>query len=208
MANKQMVKRSRQSFTRLARFFNQLMREQLTCGPVTVQQCYTLEALADGPLSMKDLAAEVALHQSTLTRVVEKLEKQSLVQRTRKSDNQRSVEVRLTEAGRQTYVFLDVAGSQMISGLLDLIPKERRGAIVDAMEELASLLNPNNDAFQKLLQGCRCRITGGIDNNSGTDLHGFNKQSNMGFKLPWNQTELERRRNCHKDSKTQSQTFG
>jgi len=105
MAQKKLVKRSRQSFTRLARFFNQLMREQLGCGPVTVQQCYTLEALADGPLSMKDLAGEVALHQSTLTRVVEKLEKQNLVQRTRKSDNQRSVEVRLTDAGKQTYAF-------------------------------------------------------------------------------------------------------
>jgi DNA-binding MarR family transcriptional regulator len=161
MVNKQLVMRSRKSFTRLARFFNQLMREQLMCGPVTVQQCYTLEALIDGPLSMKDLAAEVALHQSTLTRVVEKLEKQNLVQRARKSDNQRSVEVRLTDAGQQTYVFLDAAGSQMISDLLDLIPEERQGAIVDAMEEVANLLNPNNEAFQKLLQGCRCGIANG-----------------------------------------------
>jgi DNA-binding MarR family transcriptional regulator len=164
MAQKALVKRSRQSFTRLVRFFNQLMREQLTCGPVTVQQCYTLEALADGPLSMKELAAEVALHQSTLTRVVEKLEKQKLVQRTRKSDNQRSVEVCLTDAGRQTYVFLDAAGSQMISDLLDLIPTKRRGAVVDAMDELANLLNPSNEDFQKLLQGCRCEISDSIDN--------------------------------------------
>ena len=162
MAQKQLVKRSRQSFMRLARFFNQLMREQLMCGPVTVQQCYTLEALADGPLSMKDLAAEVALHQSTLTRVVEKLEKQDLVQRTRKSDNQRSVEVRLTDTGKQTYLFLDAAGSQMISDLLDLLPQKRRVAIVDAMEEVANLLNPRNKAFQKLLQGCRCKVPNGI----------------------------------------------
>lgn len=164
MANKQLVKRSRQSFTRLARFFNQLMREQLMCGPVTVQQCYTLEALTDGPLSMKELAGEVALHQSTLTRVVEKLEKQNLVQRTRKADNQRSVEVRLTEAGKQTHTLLDAAGSQMISDLLDIIPRERRQAIVDAMEEVAGLLNPNNDAFLKLLQGCRCGISNGKKN--------------------------------------------
>lgn len=162
MAQKQLVKRSRQSFTRLARFFNQLMREQLGCGPVTVQQCYTLEALADGPLSMKDLAAEVALHQSTLTRVVEKLEKQNLVQRTRMPDNQRSVEVNLTDSGKQTHAFLDAAGSQMISDLLDLIPKERQVAIVDAMEELANLLNPNNEAFLELLKECRCGITDGI----------------------------------------------
>ena len=158
MAQKQLVKRSRQSFTRLARFINQLMREQLGCGPVTVQQCYTLEALIDGPRSMKSLAAEVALHQSTLTRVVEKLEKQDLVRRRRPADNQRSVEVQITEAGRQIYRILDDAGSQMISDLLDHIPANRQAAIVDAMEALAELLNPANEAFQKLLQGCRCNM--------------------------------------------------
>ncbi|MDB4264632.1 MarR family transcriptional regulator [bacterium] len=162
MAQKQLVKRSRQSFTRLARFINQLMREQLGCGPVTVQQCYTLEALIDGPRSMKSLAAEVALHQSTLTRVVQKLEKQNLVRRRRPADNQRSVEVQLTETGRQIYRILDDAGSQMISDLLDHIPANRQAAIVDAMETLAELLNPNNEAFQKLLQGCRCGIPDGI----------------------------------------------
>jgi len=52
----------------------------------------------------------------------------------------------------------------MISDLLDLIPTERRGAIVDAMDELANLLNPNNDDFQKLLQRCRCGVPNGIAN--------------------------------------------
>jgi DNA-binding MarR family transcriptional regulator len=160
MARKQLVLRSRQSFTRLARFFNQLMREQLICGPVTVQQCYTLEALVDSPRTMNELAAEVALHQSTLTRVVEKLEKQDLVQRRRLTHNQRSVEVKITEAGKKTYEFLDKASSQMISDLLDHIPRQRQVAIVAAMEEVAELLNPGNEAFQKLLKGCRCGISG------------------------------------------------
>jgi DNA-binding MarR family transcriptional regulator len=111
---------------------------------------------------MKSLAAEVALHQSTLTRVVEKLEKQNLVRRRRPADNQRRVEVQITDAGKQIYRYLDDASSQMISDLLDHIPKKRQVAVVEAMEELAELLNPNNEAFQKLLQGCRCGIPDGI----------------------------------------------
>jgi DNA-binding MarR family transcriptional regulator len=158
MAQKQLVKRSRKSFTRLARFINQLMREQLFCGPVTVQQCYTLEALVDGPKTMNALAAEVALHQSTLTRIVEKLEKQKLVHRQRMENNQRSVEVQLTETGKQTHLFLEQAGEQMISELLDMIPKDRQASIVEAMELLANLLSPENDAFQNLLKGCRCGV--------------------------------------------------
>ena len=56
MVEEQLVQRSRNSFTRLARFFNQLMREHLMCGPVTVQQCYTLEALVEGPKTMPPAA--------------------------------------------------------------------------------------------------------------------------------------------------------
>jgi DNA-binding MarR family transcriptional regulator len=164
MAEEQLVQRSRYSFTRLARFFNQLMREHLMCGPVTVQQCYTLEALVEGPKTMNELAAEVGIHQSTLTRVVEKLERQHLAQRRRLTKNQRSVEVKITEAGKQTYLLLDKAGLQMISDLLDHIPRERQVTIVEAMEDVAELLNPGNEAFQKLLSGCRCSIPAGGDN--------------------------------------------
>ena len=163
MQQKQLVERSYRSFTRLARFFNQLMRQQLFCGPVTVQQCYTLEALMDGPKSMNALAAEVALHQSTLTRVVEKLEKQNFAIRTRKADNQRTVEVQITDVGKQTYLFLTKQSAQMISALLDLIPKDRQVPVVKAMEELANLLDPQNEAFQKLLEGCR---SGGMEEGS------------------------------------------
>ena len=155
MSNTQLAERSYRSFTRLARFFNQLMRQQLFCGPVTVQQCYTLEALMDGPQSMNSLAAEVAMHQSTLTRVVEKLEKQKFVTRVRKAENQRKVEVRITEEGWQTYLFLKNQSTQMISALLDLIPKERQAPVVESMEELARLLDPQNQAFRKLLEGCQ-----------------------------------------------------
>jgi DNA-binding MarR family transcriptional regulator len=160
MKRKQLVERSHHSFTRLARFINQLLRQQLFCGPVTVQQCYTLEALMEGPKSMKTLAGEVALHQSTLTRIVEKLEKQNLVRRTRKKNNQRSVEVQITEPGEETYLFLKRESMQMISGLLDLIPKDHQASVVGAMELLASLLNPDNEAFQNLLKGSRCDLSG------------------------------------------------
>jgi hypothetical protein len=46
----------------------------------------------------------------------------------------------------------------MISELLDLIPQNRRIAVVEAMEDLASLFDPQNEAFQQLLKGCRCSV--------------------------------------------------
>lgn len=154
MERSEQIRSLRQSFSRLERFFSQLMREQFSCCGATVQQWYCLEALLGEPKSMNALAAEVALHQSTVTRIVEKLEKQGLASRTRKAGNQRSVEVRITKSGRDMYTWMDGQCAQMTSNLLDLIPSERQALTVEAMEEFSSVLDPKNQAFQEVLKRC------------------------------------------------------
>ncbi len=158
MANKspppELVESARRSLSRLTRFVNQLMREQMSCGPVTVQQCYTLEALVDGPLPMHALAQQVALHQSTVTRIVAKLEAQGLVERVRKDGDLRTVEVHLTDSGRETHAQLDKEGTELISKVLDLVPAKKRSQVVSALETVSSLVDPCNDAFMDLLSGC------------------------------------------------------
>jgi len=152
----EIIRRTRRAMTRLARFTNRLQRTQLACGPVTVQQCHALEALADGPLAMNKLAEEVALHQSTLTRVVEKLEEKALVVRERLADNQRVVEVRQTDLGREVWAQIDTASMDMIAQILGLVaPDEREGA-VRGLEIVCDLLDPQNARAQEIITGCCC----------------------------------------------------
>jgi len=68
--------------------------------------------------------------------------------------NQRCVQVRITESGRDMYKWMDGECSQMMSNLLDLIPGERQPLIVEAMDEFSKLLDPNNQAFQEVLMKC------------------------------------------------------
>jgi DNA-binding MarR family transcriptional regulator len=157
MERQEQIQSLRRSFTRLERFFSLLMREQFSCCPVTVQQWYALGALTDGAKSMTGLAADVALHQSTLTRIVEKLEKQAFVKRTRRPGNQRSVDVELTDAGRQVCELMDQQCGQMTGDLLDMIPAERQASTVEAMETFSSLLDPDNPSFQQVHERCCCR---------------------------------------------------
>ena len=44
----------------------------------------------------------------------------------------------------------------MISDLLDYLPQDRRSQIVESLEELANILDPQNAVFQSLLEDCRC----------------------------------------------------
>ncbi len=150
--------RAYHAFTQVARFVNRLMRERLSTGPITVQQCYALEALVDGKKTMNELAEDVALHQSTLTRVVEKLEKQNLVVRNRKPDNQRVVEVEITEEGQKLHEELYSQCLQSIGELLEGFPEEKREVSIESLELLASILNPKNSALQELICGCSTPI--------------------------------------------------
>lgn len=163
MEQTEQVQSLRRSFTRLARFINQLMREQLAASPITPQQCYALEALLDGPRSMKSLAAEVGLHQSTVTRIVEKLERLELARRYRQAENQRVVMVELCELGRQVHAACDRQADQIVAEVMALIPSRKRARMVDALETMAGLLDPESEAFQRLLGGCCCGPREGAD---------------------------------------------
>lgn len=146
--------KARRAFAQLSRSMNRLMRDQLSCGPVTVQQCYALEALCEGPLTMGHLAERLSLHQSTMTRIVEKLEQLNLAERGRSDASRRQVEVRISEQGRDLYRVLDLEGDRMVGRVLQLLPEERREAIVDALSELATVLAPDHEALWQALQGC------------------------------------------------------
>ncbi|MBW9108788.1 MarR family transcriptional regulator [Microbacterium trichothecenolyticum] len=68
------------------------------------------------PRSLRELAAELALEPATLSPLVKRLEAQGLVTRTRRDDDERVLDVRLTEAGARLRVqALEVPGKVMAS---------------------------------------------------------------------------------------------
>ncbi len=154
MKNKPLAQRTYHAFTYLSRRVGRLMRAQLSPCPITVQQCYTLESLMEGPKSMNALAEDVAIHQSTLTRIVEKLEKQGLVARTRKTDNQRVVTVQITEPGKRIHDQLYQESLKIVATLLDEIPKAQQEILVGALETVVKLIDPENQAFRKAMNTC------------------------------------------------------
>lgn len=145
---------ARRSFTRMARFIHQLLREKLTCGPLTIQQFYTLESLEGGPRPMNALAAQVGLHQSTLTRIVDRLERDGLVARRPNPKEKRRIDVGLTNAGRTLYRSLDRECTNVASEMLKVVPEDARQACVDAMDLLSRSINPDNERFHALLRSC------------------------------------------------------
>ena len=156
MQRDRQIRTFQKSYHRLARSLDKLMRTRLTHRPCTPEQGQALEILVEGPITMKTLADELAIHQSTLTRIVEKLERAGLAQRVRRESNQRVVEVEITAAGRDLSKSLSRENRKIVAGVLDLVPADKREIVVEAMEALAGILRPDNRPFVALLENC-CR---------------------------------------------------
>ena len=105
-------------------------RNSICCGSITVSQCYVMKELGRGPLTMTALAGRMHLAVSTLTRVVDQLERTGLVTRRHPAEDRRVREVALTAAGDATLQTMDRRIRRSEREVLGkLAPADRAGLI-------------------------------------------------------------------------------
>lgn len=92
------------------------------CG-VSGAQLWMMQELQDAPgLRVGEIAHRMAIHQTTVSNLLDTLEKRGYVVKTRDPDDQRAVRLSLSEQG---------------SELLEHAPKPARGLLPEALEQLA-----------------------------------------------------------------------
>jgi DNA-binding MarR family transcriptional regulator len=122
---------------RLMRMLDLLNRDQVCCGDVTIQQCYTLCLLQqEGDRTMQQMAEALGLAVSTVTRNVDVLERRGAVLRERDPQDARLVRVRLTPEGQRLTDALVASEEACCSQLLELVPAERRASLLTGLEDL------------------------------------------------------------------------
>lgn len=79
-------------------------RDRICCQDISVTQYYALESLArHGPLTLNELASQLYLDKSTVSRVVNTIERKKLLRRQPHEQDRRAVLLALTDAGRRLY---------------------------------------------------------------------------------------------------------
>lgn len=120
--------------TEMRRLWHHIIRGDHSQPHTDKQQFWVLGALEGGPRRMSALAEVAQTSQASLTGIVDRLEEQGLVERSRSADDRRVVDVTLTEAGR----------SQLLAG---------RAAFVARLEDVLSPLDaPERALFLSLLR--------------------------------------------------------
>jgi MarR family transcriptional regulator, organic hydroperoxide resistance regulator len=86
---------------------------------LTGPQLWAIKVIADSaPIRVSDLAARMYLHPATTVGILDRLEKKGLIVRVRSQQDRRSVEISLTESGREVVAKApEVAQGLLVSGL-------------------------------------------------------------------------------------------
>ncbi len=127
--------------TEMLRVYQFRDRDRVGHHGLTITQCYVIEILnRRGPLTLNELAAEIGLNKSTLSRVVDGLQKKQAVKRTSNPADGRSILLEATASGAHRYARVEAdivaENAKVLSGFT---PAARRQLVVliDALVQAA-----------------------------------------------------------------------
>jgi MarR family transcriptional regulator, organic hydroperoxide resistance regulator len=131
-----------QGLRRIVKALERYSRDVYRSYGLTGPQLWALKTLARrGPLSAGQLADALAVHQSSLSTLVQRLERRGLVRRERESDDRRFVRIALSErGGRVAADAPEAAQGRLLHSLAAMSIQEVRrirravNRLVDAME--------------------------------------------------------------------------
>lgn len=125
-----------EALTRLAKLYQFRSLEERGYAGLTVSQSYSLRDLYfKGPRSMSQLAVQLGVPLSTMTGVVDQLERKGFVQRVDHPEDRRSLQVRLTPEGKKLYQSAYEAFLGHLSPLLDHRSPAECDRIIAFLEE-------------------------------------------------------------------------
>lgn len=127
------------AFRRDLRSFSRILAQQVEacCSEVTPAQCHALLAMEEsGSLSNRELAAQLQLDASTLSRTIDQLDLKGLVQRRPDPADGRAILLELSDRGNQVASAINLSADAMYRGILGEIPADSRRDMLQGFSQL------------------------------------------------------------------------
>lgn len=114
--------------------------DETPCGaPVPVSEAHALAVLAEhGPLPQRDLGDQLGLTKSTISRLVDQLERRGWAGRRAGGDDARQRLVGLTSEGRKVADEIAARRAERMARVLEHIPEGDRPAVLAALDALVA----------------------------------------------------------------------
>ncbi len=123
---------------------NEIVRtlsDETACCGVTRAQCHLLlETEFQGTANLGELSTALELDKSTLSRTVEGLSKNGLIDRQDDPENRRKVSIRLTPEGKIKTDYINALCDKAYERVFTFIPEEKQALVIDAVALLAEAM--------------------------------------------------------------------
>lgn len=135
----QSIKEFRKSLRKLQRKLAEQLNGDSVCCGVTIAQCHVLLSIEEkGHTTITELATDLELDKSTLSRTIESLVGMGLVNRETNADNRRSQHIRLTKGGEKTVAGIHDQWKSFFSSIFAGIPKSKHPLVMEGLSLLAN----------------------------------------------------------------------
>jgi DNA-binding MarR family transcriptional regulator len=131
-----------QRLTAFVRAFGLGHPDRTPCGePISISQAHALTELAAQPLSQAELARRLRLDRSVVSRLADTLTDRDWLRRERHPQDQRAVQLVLTDRGRAAADRVAGARRARLATLLDAVPADERDNVLRALDVLTDSLS-------------------------------------------------------------------
>lgn len=108
---------------------------------LTGPQLWAIKMIGElAPVRVSDLAARMYLHPATVVGILNRLELQELIKRTRTNEDRRVVKIELTDAGSALVAKAPQVAQGLLVAGLEVLPQKKLQDISDALEQLVHIL--------------------------------------------------------------------
>lgn len=129
----------RASLRQLVRKIDRRLRSEIQCcGVGYLMSHILLELEQSGALSLKQLQENLDVDKATLSRSVDLLVKDGLVSRTENPEDRRSIEIKLSTAGRKQVAELNQLSNAGYRKVFDCISPQEHAAVISAVRHLTT----------------------------------------------------------------------
>jgi len=140
------IRRFRNNMRQLQRSLGWQAKSDAACCEVTVAQCHALlEIGGNSGITLIDLASALALDTSTISRTIESMVRDGLVERKAHPHDRRYIRLTLTKKGQKKYNEINRTYDLYYKDIFTGIPEEKQIEIVENIQLLANALWENNN---------------------------------------------------------------
>lgn len=133
------------SYLGVTQHFSQQFREHFGKMNLTFPQALTLSALADGPMPISKLAEKTGSANSTISGVVDRLERLGLARRIRSTEDHRVITVEATEKYLTMRRQTEMGVSEYFESLLSQLTPQEQKTVTEGLRLLDKVLAPKQE---------------------------------------------------------------